>query len=123
MRRLQAYRLASTLAAIAGVGYATGARAEEGAAPAPLHSGAAARPKTFALNEIAVDYNEPDPKRDWDNYLRAFFGGLFINYVIWQVDWFRGETFHVTRESIGSNLKTGFVWDDNQFKTNFFGHP
>jgi hypothetical protein len=122
MRRLQAYRLASTLAAIAGVGYATGVRAEEGS-PAPLHGGAAASPKTFALNEIAVDYNEPDPKRGWDNYVRAFFGGLFINYVIWQVDWFRGETFHVTRESIGSNLKTGFVWDDNQFKTNFFGHP
>ncbi|HEX6278213.1 MAG TPA: DUF3943 domain-containing protein, partial [Polyangiaceae bacterium] len=75
------------------------------------------------VTDIAVDYNDPDPNRRWDAYFRAFFGGLFINYVIWQFDWFRGETFHVTRESIGTNLKTGFVWDDNTFKTNFFGHP
>jgi len=83
----------------------------------------AAASGTTRSTVLGIDYDDPDPDRSWDAYLRAFFGGLFINYAIWQFDWFRGETFHVTRESIGQNLQTGFVWDDNKFTTNFFGHP
>src|SRR5262245_12277920 len=130
--------------ALVALGYATHARAGDqespGAGPVSAPAGAVTTPgtvttpgpvgptaaaparpaagvKSTALDDIAVDYNEPDPNRRWDAYVRAFFGGLFINYVIWQFDWFRGETFHVTRESIGNNLKTGFVFDDNKFKT------
>ncbi len=45
--------------------------------------------------------------------------------MIWQYDWLSSqrEIFFVTHETIGRNIKTGFVFDDNSFKTNFFGHP
>jgi hypothetical protein len=77
------------------------------------------------LSKLPRDYNDPDPNRDITNHLRAFAGTVAINWIIWQFDWLSAqrEIFFVTHETIGRNLKTGFVFDDNSFKTNFFGHP
>jgi len=73
----------------------------------------------------ARDYNEADPHRGLSNHLRAVAGLFAINWVIWQYDWLSSqrEIFFVTRETIVRNFKTGFVFDDNSFQTNFFGHP
>jgi hypothetical protein len=77
------------------------------------------------LSEVPIDYNDPDPERGLSNHVRAVAGTFAINWIIWQFDWLSAqrEIFFVTRETMARNFKTGFVYDDNSFKTNFFGHP
>lgn len=77
------------------------------------------------LARLPTDYNAADPDRGVSNHLRALFGTFAINWLIWQYDWLstQREIFFVTRETMVRNFETGFVYDDNTFKTNFFGHP
>jgi hypothetical protein len=85
------------------------------------------RPPALAvdLREPPIDYNDPDPYRGISNHVRAVAGTFAINWMIWQFDWLSAqrEIFFVTRETMARNFQTGFVYDDNSFKTNFFGHP
>jgi hypothetical protein len=97
-----------------------------GGSPADDAAKKALTPATAVdLSQIPVDYNDPDPERGVSNHLRAAAGTFAINWMIWQFDWLSSqrEIFFVTRETIARNFKTGFVYDDNSFKTNFFGHP
>jgi hypothetical protein len=96
-----------------------------------LASGNAAQQSSLALarpvdlSAVPVDYNDPDPDRGLSNHVRAVAGTFAINWIIWQFDWLSAqrEIFFVTRETMARNFQTGFVYDDNSFKTNFFGHP
>jgi len=99
---------------------------------APLSSASATQPSAVppvrALDFSRLpprDYNLADPQRGLSNHLRAVAGLFAINWAIWQYDWLSSqrEIFFVTRETIVRNFKTGFVFDDNSFQTNFFGHP
>ncbi len=98
----------------------------DGAVPARDPAASPLAPaRAVDLSQIPVDYNAAEPNRDLSNHLRAMAGTFAINWIIWQFDWLSGqrEIFFVTHETIARNFKTGFVYDDNSFKTNFFGHP
>jgi hypothetical protein len=104
----------------------TSASLAEGTAPADAATQTPPAPALAVdLSKVPVDYNDPDPNRDITHHLRAAAGTFAINWMIWQFDWLSSqrEIFFVTHETIVRNFKTGFVFDDNSFKTNFFGHP
>jgi hypothetical protein len=99
--------------------------AQESAPADPTQPSSAAPAIPVDLSKLPVNYNDPDPTRGISNHLRAAAGTFAINWMIWQFDWLSAqrEIFFVTHETIVRNFKTGFVYDDNSFKTNFFGHP
>jgi hypothetical protein len=71
-----------------------------------------------------VDYNAPDPDRDWLNYARAFANITFASYVIFQVNWFRGVNWiYDTRASIGQVLRSDFQFDYDPLDENLLLHP
>ncbi len=72
-----------------------------------------------------VDYNLGKPERGVVEVLRALSGVVWINWVGWQFDWFTNDRakFIVTRETLKRNFEAGFGYDQDSFKTNFFGHP
>ncbi len=75
---------------------------------------------------VPVDYNAPDPHRDYLSYLRALANLEVGNYVIFQIDWFRGvDWIYVTRSSIGQNLRTGlnFQFDYDPLWEDLLAHP
>lgn len=85
----------------------------------------ATRPGAVPLVPPIVDYNLGLPGHGMDTYVRALAGVIWINWVGWQFDWFTNDKakFTVTRESIARNFEAGFEYDQDSFKTNFFGHP
>jgi hypothetical protein len=90
--------------------------------PSPAYG---ARAAAVPLLPPPVDYNLGFPERGVDDYVRALAGVIWINWVGWQFDWFTNDRakFTVTRESIERNFEAGFEYDQDSFKTNFFGHP
>jgi hypothetical protein len=72
----------------------------------------------------AVDYDAPDPNRNGLTVARAFGNLLFENWVIWQIDWFRGTTWNpVTRDSIAHIVSSHFSFDYDPLSEDLFGHP
>jgi hypothetical protein len=70
------------------------------------------------------DYDAPDPDRDGVNYARAAANVLWVDWAIWQVAWARHKDWApVDRESLERNLHSGFEFDVDTLRTNFFGHP
>lgn len=56
---------------------------------------------------------------------RAAFETLGVNALVWGFDRFvmNEEFARVSWKTIRSNIRTGFVWDNDQFSTNLFAHP
>ncbi|MBN1559378.1 DUF3943 domain-containing protein, partial [candidate division KSB1 bacterium] len=50
---------------------------------------------------------------------------LFINAGVWAFAYYGldGYWSQISWQSVGMNLRHGFEWDPNKFKTNFFDHP
>ena len=70
---------------------------------------------------FAFDDPERQKKHPWNAALEAF----AINVGVQCFDQFvMNEDFaKISLHSIHNNLKTGFVWDNDQFSTNLFAHP
>ena len=68
-------------------------------------------------------FYDPDyqHKRPWTAALEV----TGLNVLVNRFDcWVLGEDFpKVSLHSIKNNIKTGFVWDNDQFSTNLFAHP
>lgn len=74
--------------------------------------------------EPLVDYDAPDPKRNGLNVARAFANLFFENYLLFQIDWFRGTDWNpVTRGSISAIAGSDFKFDYDPFGEDMFGHP
>ena len=60
-------------------------------------------------------------KRPWKAALETF----GVNAVVWGFDrYVMNEDFaRISLKTIRQNIKTGFVWDNDQFSTNLFAHP
>ncbi len=82
---------------------------------------------TLTVNSVSGDsiyaFNDPKimRKRPWKAALEA----VGMNVGVWAFDRFvMNEDFaKISFESIGHNIKNGFVWDNDQFSTNLFAHP
>ncbi|RQW03464.1 DUF3943 domain-containing protein, partial [candidate division KSB1 bacterium] len=50
---------------------------------------------------------------------------LFINASVWAFAYYGldGYWSQISWQSVGMNMRHGFEWDPNKFKTNFFDHP
>jgi hypothetical protein len=60
------------------------------------------------------------PRRVW----RSLFQTTWVNVVYGLVNLMRGhDTAKITPETWWENMKAGWEWDLNDFKTNQFGHP
>ena len=66
-------------------------------------------------------YATAPPKRPWRAALETF----GINTGVWAFDrYILQEDFaKINLHTIHQNIKTGFVWDNDQFSTNLFAHP
>ena len=66
-------------------------------------------------------YATAPPKRPWRAALETF----GINAGVWAFDrYILQEDFaKINLHTIHQNIKTGFVWDNDQFSTNLFAHP
>jgi hypothetical protein len=81
-------------------------------------------PRLELSRPSAIDYNAPDPDRDYRNFGRAFFSVGVANYLVWQYDWAMGEDWaYISRDEIRSNFERGFSFDANKLPTNFLSHP
>lgn len=89
---------------------------------APLHEDEAYLPDTDSLMQVYA-FNDPERQRKhpWKAAMEAF----AINVGVQCFDQFvMNEDFaKISFHSIKNNLKTGFVWDNDQFSTNLFAHP
>ncbi len=89
---------------------------------APLHEEETYLPATDSLMQVYA-FNDParQRKHPWKAALEAF----AINVGVQCFDQFvMNEDFaKISFHSIKNNLKTGFVWDNDQFSTNLFAHP
>jgi len=71
-----------------------------------------------------VDYDAPNPNRTAVHYARGAANVALINWTIWQIAWLRHKDWApVDRQSIERNLHSGFEFDVDTLRTNFFGHP
>ena len=60
------------------------------------------------------------PRRVW----RSLFQTTWVNVVYGLVNLMRGhDTAKITPKTWWDNMKAGWEWDLNDFKTNQFGHP
>lgn len=76
------------------------------------------------LPDSAYVYNNPAyhiKKHPW----RAAIETVGLNVLVWGFDRFvmNEEFARVNFKTIKNNIKTGFVWDNDQFSTNLFAHP
>jgi hypothetical protein len=70
------------------------------------------------------DYDAPDPNRGALTALHAFANVIFVDYVLFQIDWFRDvEWITVTRRSIGNNLRGDPGFDYDPLYENLLRHP
>jgi hypothetical protein len=69
-----------------------------------------------------IYYETPKPALHWTF---PFLMGLTQNIIVWQYNLQiqKEEWAKISLESMKSNMKNGFEWDDNHFGINFFGHP
>lgn len=78
---------------------------------------------SFAQYSLPKDsiYAPTLPKRPW----RAAIETFGINASVWAFDrYILQEDFaKINLHTIRQNIKTGFVWDNDQFSTNLFAHP
>ncbi len=72
---------------------------------------------------VRIDYDAPDPNRGVLNVVRAVANVGFENYVIWQIDWFRGVEWNtVTREGIGRTVSSSFSFGYDPITEDLLGH-
>lgn len=76
---------------------------------------------TDTLSPFAFDYPERLRKHPWKAALETF----CINTGVQLFDRFvlDADFAQINFKTIHHNLKTGFVWDNDQFSTNLFAHP
>ncbi|MDR2914386.1 MAG: DUF3943 domain-containing protein [Tannerella sp.] len=84
------------------------------------------KPQDFILTADTTPVHSADsiiirPKRPWKAALETVgFNlalGTFDRYVL------KGDYAQISFSSIKKNFQTGFVWDNDKFATNMFGHP
>src|SRR5687768_17239585 len=107
-------------------------------ASVPAHSQGSATEPSAAIPtpaDAAVTAQEPlrpqpapwfpqPPRRLRRSYLLATAEVLTINGIFWGTAYLIGKPYaHISLDSIESNLKSDWVWDEDAFATNQFGHP
>lgn len=111
-RRLRARQRAAIFIALTGVLASRDALADPTPEPEP------------EPEPVLIDYDAPDPKRNGLNVGRAFANLFFEEYLLWQIDWFRGTDWNpVTRSSMGDIVASNFQFDYDPFGEDMFGHP
>lgn len=88
----------------------------------PLEEGEIALPATDSLMQVYA-FNDParQKKHPWKAALEAF--GINVGVQCFDQFVMNEDFAKISFHSIKNNLKTGFVWDNDQFSTNLFAHP
>ena len=78
-------------------------------------------PNSFS---IGLDQDRLAPPKNNKNYLKPFWNITKFNLLVWAFDRYilKGSWTNISLDSIRENLKTGLVWDFDDFNTNAFGH-
>ncbi len=84
---------------------------------------ARADPPAPVPSPVRIDYDAPDPNRGALNVFRAVANVAVENYVIWQIDWFRGVEWNtVTRDGIGRTVSSSFTFGYDPITEDLLGH-
>lgn len=74
-------------------------------------------------NDTVYSVNDPlrQKKRPWRGVLETF--GINVGVQCFDQFVMKEDFAKISFHSIKNNIKTGFVWDNDQFSTNLFAHP
>jgi hypothetical protein len=78
-------------------------------------------PNSFS---IGLDQNTIVPPENNKNYIKPLWDIAKFNLLVWAFDRYvlKGVWTNISFQSISDNLKTGLIWDYDDFGTNQFGH-
>jgi len=74
---------------------------------------------SIGLAQSTIEFSEENK-----NYIKPFWDITKFNMLVWAFDRYalHGNWTNISFQSISNNLKTGLVWDYDDFGTNQFGH-
>lgn len=77
-------------------------------------------------NSFALQLNKEEiiSTESKESYFRPVFEITRLNFIVWAFDRYilRGSWTNISFESISENIRSGLIWDYDDFGTNHFGH-